>query len=657
VPEVSIIVKAKDQASKTLSGIGKSVSGLSGMIGGLGLAAPLALGAVGAGVVKLAWDAMELEPTRITFENLAESIGTTSEALLAKLHPATMSMVSDADLMRAANKFMAMGLAETSDEAAKLSEMAVKLGMAMGKGPTQAMEEFALMLANQSIPRLDTFGISAGKVRTRINELMQANKDLTREQAFMNAVMEQGNIAMGKVGDISDTTAVKMAKVRAVVSDIKTDIGQALIPILDTAAEAFLNTKKAIADVAGEKERTIKITYEAVESEQEFIDAMYDTLPPLIKQEILLSESKKAVFDLAYAKEYEKKKSEELIAILGPLTESYTDMEHEIQGLYKVGDKLIRDIYKPMASSLKELYESQMDVATAPSPYIWFADLEEAAKNIETAIRYTTDARIIGAEQALGAERGSYDDSLAAARGHIDQLEAAYKDAQTRLEETRAGMHGVPGAYDVQAITSEAVEVYKSEWQKAQGAVEVLEEAHIAKMAGLTAGYETAVAHTVDPALKRWQDYYADLQAAEKITGDARAKTMLESWATALPTFEEIIADMVRSHEISLGEIPLEHRRAVADVLLEWAGVGPELEEEGSKWDTIVGEKMRSIKKSFIDDTFDPAIKRVRDYRDELKDLDGEEVHVYIYEHRRTIQEGAEEALERAIGAAGMEGP
>ena len=51
------------------------------------------------------------------------------------------------------------------------------------------VSDFALMLANQSLPRLDNFGISSGKVRARIEELMSTVAGMTRETAFMQAVM------------------------------------------------------------------------------------------------------------------------------------------------------------------------------------------------------------------------------------------------------------------------------------------------------------------------------------------------------------------------------------------------------------------------------------------------------------------------------------
>ena len=309
--ELSILIKVKDEATKTLGGIGGSLGKIGAIAGGVALAG---IGALAAGITKMTLDAAALEPTKITFNNLTKSIGSTADSMLAKLRPATMGVVSDAGLMQAANKMMAMGLADTEDKAAGFSEMAVKLGTAMGKDATTAMEEFSLMLANHSIPRLDTFGMSAARVRARIAELTGDTEDVTdaqseltdnitkaetnitkwsdqlmiaklrqteftettkestrvqaqmkideltaslakeakelgdlkgitidttqavagmgREQAFLQAVQEQGAIAMGKVGDVSQTSAIAMQQVHATFKNVTDQVGAAFIPIL-----------------------------------------------------------------------------------------------------------------------------------------------------------------------------------------------------------------------------------------------------------------------------------------------------------------------------------------------------------------------------------------------------------------------------------------
>jgi len=248
MPEVAIIVTAKDQASATLGKVGGSLQKLGKVAAIAGAAGVAALAGIAMGATKLALDAAKLEPTRVTFDNLSASIGSTADAMLKKLRPATMGIVSDADLMQAANKMLAMGLAETEDEAAKLSEMAVTLGMAMGEDATVSMENFALMMANQSIPRLDSFGISSAKVRERILELMAATEDMSREEAFKIAVMEQGAVAMEKVGDISGTSAVTMGQMSATISNLKMTIGQALLPILKKLLDFLAPIIQKVAD-------------------------------------------------------------------------------------------------------------------------------------------------------------------------------------------------------------------------------------------------------------------------------------------------------------------------------------------------------------------------------------------------------------------------
>jgi hypothetical protein len=199
--------------------------------------------------VKKVWEfgkeGAQIEKVRDTFDSLTTSIGETSEAILIKMRDATAGMVADTDLIMAANRNISMGLAQTGDEAANLAKIAVTLGGAMGKDATMAMEEFSLMLANQSIPRLDTFGISAGKVKTRIKELRDENKDMTRETAFMTAVMEQAEVSMKRLGDeipVDGFTQFEV-QVKNLTDDLKVLIAEGLGP----AAAAMAQNASAVA--------------------------------------------------------------------------------------------------------------------------------------------------------------------------------------------------------------------------------------------------------------------------------------------------------------------------------------------------------------------------------------------------------------------------
>ena len=233
---IEIIITAVDKATGVLGGIGNA-------LGNFGKGVAITTGALFTGGVaagKWAFDmasaAAPVEMARNTFDSLAASIGEDSESMLNDIREATSGMVSDQNLMAASNKFTAMGIADTSDEVAKLTGMATNLSLAMGMDATQGAADFAAMLANQSIPRLDNFGISSGNVRARIEELMTADKNLTTEQAFLQAVMEEGDKTMQKVGDQSGSTAGQMATFQTSIANLQASIGTALLPILSSLA-------------------------------------------------------------------------------------------------------------------------------------------------------------------------------------------------------------------------------------------------------------------------------------------------------------------------------------------------------------------------------------------------------------------------------------
>lgn len=245
---LNIVVEAKDNTRQGLNSAERSLGGFGsaamGILQGVGLGAGKMLfdGIVGgiekaAGVLpQLIMEGTQLGAVENTFANLATSIGTTADAMIRELRPAARGMVSDAELMQAANKFMSMGLAETSEEAAGLTEMATQLAIAMGKDATFGMESFALMLANQSIQRLDEFGISSGRVRQRIDELMDATEGLTREDAFKMAVFEEGAIAMERVGEQGDGAAAAMARLGSTFDNMKNAVALAAVPFVEEFA-------------------------------------------------------------------------------------------------------------------------------------------------------------------------------------------------------------------------------------------------------------------------------------------------------------------------------------------------------------------------------------------------------------------------------------
>jgi hypothetical protein len=190
-----------------------------------------ALGDFARGLVQLTQDAIKTQGVENVFKSLVTTIGVDAVSAIEALRTATRGMVSDDDLLAAGNEFLATGLATTSEELARLTNMSTQLGIAMGKGPAEAMSSFATVLTNQSTRALKEFGISATDVRNRVDELTAADKNLSKEDAFRQAVMEAGTALMTKIGDQSGTTAAGMARISSSIENLKNVAGDALLPI------------------------------------------------------------------------------------------------------------------------------------------------------------------------------------------------------------------------------------------------------------------------------------------------------------------------------------------------------------------------------------------------------------------------------------------
>lgn len=171
-----------------------------------------------------------------TFTQLSGGVDQAAKNL-DMMRSATRNTVDDMVLQRESNRLLLMELAATGEEASKLTGIAVSLGKAMGNDAAQSAADFAALLANQSIPRLDTFGISSAKVRQRIEELKASGMGM--EQAFNTAVIEQGEAAISRLGDTLDKAATGTEKLNTRLENLKQNLGQGVNNVVDTAANTL----------------------------------------------------------------------------------------------------------------------------------------------------------------------------------------------------------------------------------------------------------------------------------------------------------------------------------------------------------------------------------------------------------------------------------
>lgn len=186
-------VKGANSLKSAFAGLDKvlgqiGLGGFAGALTGAGFAA--ATVQVGKMAVELGNLGQQVQQQRDYFEVWSGGVAAATTNLEA-MRRAVGGAMTESEMMSGANKLLSMGLADNASELENMSRMAVMLGGST-RSASESIEEFSLLLANQSILRLDTFGISGAKVRARIEELMAADKNLSREQAFLNAVMEEG---------------------------------------------------------------------------------------------------------------------------------------------------------------------------------------------------------------------------------------------------------------------------------------------------------------------------------------------------------------------------------------------------------------------------------------------------------------------------------
>jgi len=160
----------------------------------------------------------------------------------------SLNTVDRMTAMSSAGRLLQMGLVDTGDEMSQIAAMATQLGdQTMGAG--ERIADFAALLANQSIPRLDNFGISSGRVRQRIDELLESGRALNREQAFKMAVMEEGSKALDTLGDTSDLASVRIAKVSAALETVRQEAGKIIAEDFAGALEAMSTEGKSADEV------------------------------------------------------------------------------------------------------------------------------------------------------------------------------------------------------------------------------------------------------------------------------------------------------------------------------------------------------------------------------------------------------------------------
>lgn len=211
------MAKAEDNTKKT----SKSSDDLSKTLKGL---FTLALAQQVAGYVsEMVSLGREANATEDRFRALTSTMGD-YESTMAGLRSATLGAVDDMALQQGAMLLVQTANIETNDELERMMRL-ITMTKKPSEDMTTAIQNFGLMLANNSILRLDSFGISASKVRARIIQL-QETMGLDRSEAFRMAVLEEGEKNIKKFGDAADAASTSLSRLQVTATNAVQDIAQ-----------------------------------------------------------------------------------------------------------------------------------------------------------------------------------------------------------------------------------------------------------------------------------------------------------------------------------------------------------------------------------------------------------------------------------------------
>lgn len=258
---VEILLKAVDNASKALNDIEKELKDIDGAgtktqkatdnfgesLDGLKLNALAAAGAV-MGVVKatekiyeLGKAGAEIEWTAEKFNRLAQTIGTTGEALSTDLDSATQGLMSNAQMIASATDVISLGLVKNQEDAVRLVTVMTNLGM--------DMNQVVLALSNQTTMRFDQLGVSVAGFDDRLQGLKDSGMDVN--DAFTEAFLQQAEEQLAKVGSVAESDKGKIMQLEASVNDLWDAFKTALAPAVAQVAKgltAEINATVAMND-------------------------------------------------------------------------------------------------------------------------------------------------------------------------------------------------------------------------------------------------------------------------------------------------------------------------------------------------------------------------------------------------------------------------
>lgn len=250
--------------------IGSAISGIfdnfnipPALLGG-GLAVGGIALALAPSIAEMARLGTESIRTTKAFEILSGG-ATLASANIDAIRDASGGTVSSFQAMQIGNQALALGLANTAEGFARLTQAAraVAFVSPVINDIQSAISELGLAAANTSYRRLDQLGLSVAEVRAEMSKLRRENEGMSESQAFLEASV---GTLVSKYGDIlksEEARATGLERISAAIQDIKTAAAEEITVTVNYIANPLADLFEGRADVNQATEQFLNSTQEA----------------------------------------------------------------------------------------------------------------------------------------------------------------------------------------------------------------------------------------------------------------------------------------------------------------------------------------------------------------------------------------------------------
>ena len=239
-------------ASRNMASAGQSMERV-GQRMTMGLSIPLAAATLAMRALGETAQKLQVEES---FNRMAAGAGMSADKIISGLDKAAAGTVSRADLMLAANKGMALGVAKNTDDFVKLMEIARDRARVMGMTTTAAFNDIVTGLGRGSPLILDNLGLVVKLGEAQENyakSIGKSTSELTeseKKQALINSVMQQAERTIDRAALATDTQADELNRLTAEFSNLQLELTRTILPVVTSVMGVFLELPGPIQKTA-----------------------------------------------------------------------------------------------------------------------------------------------------------------------------------------------------------------------------------------------------------------------------------------------------------------------------------------------------------------------------------------------------------------------